>query len=192
MVILIDTGATSNFLSRKLAEQLNLMIEETPMFTVEVENGPKEPSKGVCRDVLIEVQGINITQPFFLMELGGVDVVLGMKWLASLGEIVANFQQLTMRWQDGNTMRRLVGDPTLCCTECSWKATLKALKGDGEGFFITPKKEEAEAVSGLLVSSDTQRLLDEFEDFCKPPGGYPLIESLIMLSTSRKDQRYLM
>ena len=99
VIILIDTGATSNFLSRKLANQLNLMIEETPIFTVEVGNGEKEPSIGVCCDVMIEVQGIKIIQPFFLMELGGVEVVLGMKWLASLGEIAANFQQLTMRWQ---------------------------------------------------------------------------------------------
>lgn len=65
VIILIDTGATNNFLSKNLAKQLKLPIEETPMFTVEVGNGQKEPSTGVCREVVIEVQGIRINQPFF-------------------------------------------------------------------------------------------------------------------------------
>lgn len=69
VIILIDIGATSNFLSRKLAQQSDLQIEDTPMYTVEVGNGQKESSKGVCKDVVIEVHGIHITQPFFLLEL---------------------------------------------------------------------------------------------------------------------------
>ena len=67
VIILIDTGATNNFLSKNLAKQLKLPIEETPMFTVEVGNGQKEPSTGVCREVVIEVQGIRINQPFFFL-----------------------------------------------------------------------------------------------------------------------------
>ena len=41
VVILVDTGATNNFLSRSLAHQLGLQIEETPVYTVEVSMGQR-------------------------------------------------------------------------------------------------------------------------------------------------------
>ena len=44
----------------------------------------------MCKEVIIEVQGILIEQSF-LLDLGGVDVVLGMDWLTSLGDVRANF-----------------------------------------------------------------------------------------------------
>ncbi|PNY05566.1 retrotransposon-related protein [Trifolium pratense] len=37
------------------------------------------------------------------MELGGIEMVLGMDWLASLGNIEANFKKLILKWeQEGN------------------------------------------------------------------------------------------
>ena len=96
---------------------------------------------------MIEVQGIHITQPFFLLELGGVDVVLGMDWLSNLGEIAANFQKLTMSWKEYGVTRRLLGDPTLSRTKSSWRTTLKALKDKGEGYVITLELEGSELVA---------------------------------------------
>lgn len=99
--------------------------------------------------------------------------MLGMKWLSSLGEVAMNFQKLTMRCKEEEITRTLMGDPTLSRTKCSWKATLKSLKVDGEGYLITPEKEEAEPVAGLLVSRATQQILEEFDDICQPPMGLP-------------------
>ena len=173
VVILVDTGATSNFISKELARQLGLTIEETPIYTVEVGTGQKERSSGVCQSVGIEAQGIHILQPFFLLELGGVDVVLGMRWLAGLGEIAANFQELTMSWKEKGEIRRLKGDPALGRSQASWKATLKALKDDGEGYFITAAGGGPEPEVGMMISVKTKQLLEEFEDLCQLPKGLP-------------------
>ena len=53
-------------------------------------------------------------QSFFLLELGGVVVVLGMDWLSSLGNILPNFQKLTIRWKENGVVKMIQGDPTLC------------------------------------------------------------------------------
>lgn len=62
-------------------------------------------SQGICKEVSVWVQGIKIRQPFFLLELGGTDVVLKVDWSATLGKIKANFPKLVFRWnKDGVPM----------------------------------------------------------------------------------------
>ena len=91
MDILIDIGATSNFISKSLAQELQLVVTNTPWYTIEAGTGQQTIGYGICKGVVIEVQEGRIMQPFFLLELGGVHVVLGMDWLSSLGNILANF-----------------------------------------------------------------------------------------------------
>ena len=81
---MIDTGATCNFLSETVAQELKLEVMETPEYTVEVGNGQIECSSGVCKDVALWVHSIEIKQSFFLLDLGGTDIILGVDWPASL------------------------------------------------------------------------------------------------------------
>ena len=48
VVILVDIGATANFISTRIVEQLGLQVENTPGFQVEVGNGGIEKALGVC------------------------------------------------------------------------------------------------------------------------------------------------
>lgn len=41
IVVLIDCGASHNFVSKKLVEELQLTIEDTPTYNVEVGDGHK-------------------------------------------------------------------------------------------------------------------------------------------------------
>ena len=151
---------------------MGLQIENTLVYAVEVGTGQKEPSRGMCKGVGIEVQGIHIFQSFFLLELGGVHLVLGIQWLSGLGEIVGNFK-VTMSWNEKGERRKLQRDPTLGRSKSSLKATLKALKDDGEGYLITPVEGEIEPEAGVMISVETQQLLDGFDDFCQQPPGLP-------------------
>ena len=173
VIVMVDSGASCNFLSKTVALELKLKIEETPEYSVEVGNGQVEKSKGVCKDVSIWVQGIEIQQPFFLMELGGTDVILGVDWLASLGDIKANFQKMTISWRTKETLQGIHGDPSLCRAKSSWKATLKALRDDGEGYFIAPISQGQERAVPPTPTAGIQRLLAEFEDVFKIPAGLP-------------------
>ncbi|MCH79982.1 hypothetical protein A2U01_0000744 [Trifolium medium] len=112
ILTLIDSGATSNFISSQLIEELKLEVTDTPIYVVEVGTGEKVRNKGVCKDLEFQLQNVEFKQNFFLMELGGTGMVLGMDWLASLG------------------------DPELCNQQASWKTMLKALQNEGQGFYV--------------------------------------------------------
>lgn len=52
-------------------------------------------------------------QHFFIMELGGINLVLGMNLLASLGNVKANFKNLILMWGDKGEKKSMQGDPSL-------------------------------------------------------------------------------
>lgn len=74
-------------------------------------------------------------------------MVLGMDWLASLGNIEANFRNLVLKW--GEQGEELRGDPALCKEKASWKAIFKALQDEGEGYYVA-YQEETEKLNKML------------------------------------------
>ena len=105
---------------------------------MEVGNGAIEEGHGVCRDLQIWVQEVQIIQNFFILELGRSEVVLGVDWLASLGPFKGRYQEMTIEWGKKGCHKVLRGDPSLCRTKSSWKTTLKVLRAVGEGYLVTP------------------------------------------------------
>jgi predicted aspartyl protease len=87
VLALIDSGATSNFIASKLVNELNLAVTETPTYVIEVGNGEKVRNQGVCHELGFKIQDVEFNQHFFIMDLGGSEMVLGMDWLASLCNI---------------------------------------------------------------------------------------------------------
>lgn len=45
---------------------------------------------------MLEIQGLKIRQEFFIFEIGRAYVVLGLEWLASLGEVKTDFSKLRL------------------------------------------------------------------------------------------------
>ena len=68
----------------------------------------------MCCSVKLQVQDVHITQNFFLMELRGTEVILGMDWLSSLGKIKADFQEVSLRWHKDGKEYEIWGDLALC------------------------------------------------------------------------------
>lgn len=62
--------------------------------------------------MILNIQRLEIQQDFFSFELG-VDIVLGMEWLAELGDIGANFRELTFKVPTQGGIRTLEGESAL-------------------------------------------------------------------------------
>lgn len=97
LLTLIDSGATINFIDSRLVKELNLKVVETPTYVIEVGNGERVKNQGICEGLTFEMQGMECNQHFFLMDLGGSNMVLGMEWLTSLGNIEAIFGNLCLK-----------------------------------------------------------------------------------------------
>ena len=55
VLALVDCGASSNFIARRVVDNLKLKVTDTSEFVVEVGNGEKVKNQGVCKQVELEV-----------------------------------------------------------------------------------------------------------------------------------------
>lgn len=86
MVVMLDSGATQNFISPTMVRQLKLQIERAKGLEVLLGTGVSVNGTGVWKNVQISLQKVSFTADFIVLELGNVDVILGMQWLRTLGK----------------------------------------------------------------------------------------------------------
>lgn len=100
-------------------------------------------------------------------------MVLGMDWLASLGDIEANFRNLVLKW--GTSADRIIlrGDPALCKGTMSLKTIIKALQNEGEGYYIEYYHLAKEDSTVSELQQTWEPLLQEFSDVFQEPKGLP-------------------
>ncbi|KAA0042969.1 gypsy/ty3 element polyprotein [Cucumis melo var. makuwa] len=84
VVVLIDCRATHNFIVEKLDIALNIPTKDTVDYGVILGSSTSKGKRHLC---------------FLPLELGGVDVVLGMQWLHSLGVTEIDWRNLVMSFQ---------------------------------------------------------------------------------------------
>lgn len=64
VVILIDSGATNNFISQELVEDLRLVIDPSTQFGVTIGDGTRCEGKGTCKRVKLRLKEITIIADF--------------------------------------------------------------------------------------------------------------------------------
>ncbi|KAA0047243.1 Retrotransposable element Tf2 [Cucumis melo var. makuwa] len=121
VIILIDCGVTHNFISEKLVKSLQLPIRETARYGVILGSGTAIQGKSVCEDVEIQLMNWSVKEEFLPLELGGVDVILGMQWLHSLGVTVVDWKNLTLTSSAEGKQICVKGDPSLTKARISLK-----------------------------------------------------------------------
>ncbi|GJS21363.1 putative mitochondrial protein [Tanacetum coccineum] len=90
---------------------------------------------------LLDQLEMQINEDFFPFELGSIDMILGIKWLETLGDI----------------------------TMVSFKSFIRSLRHEHEGDVIEVKSLENVPVLILIITTEIQALIDEYEDvFCLP------------------------
>ncbi|PNX83132.1 retrotransposon-related protein, partial [Trifolium pratense] len=87
VVVLIDSGASHNFLTTKLTSALGLPITSMAERKIKLGDGHKVVSKGVCEGVALMLGEMKVVVDALVLDLGGLDVILGVSWLSTLGKI---------------------------------------------------------------------------------------------------------
>jgi hypothetical protein len=109
VIILIDSGSSHNFLDQSLLLKVPLPLDPSPMLQVHIADGTSIQCFGLASSVSLRVQGHNIITNFYVISLGGCDVVLGVEWLRTLGPILWDFTLMTMQFTLLNQSTTLTG-----------------------------------------------------------------------------------
>ena len=96
--MLIDFGSTHNLIHCKLAKDLNCFIYPTPKFQVMIANARTINFSGKCNKITLTMGGCVFNSLMLSIPMGGIDVVLGVQWLQSLGTMAFNFPKLFMKF----------------------------------------------------------------------------------------------
>lgn len=100
--VLIDCGSTHNFLDFDYARKAGCKLEETTPFHVDLAGNKRQISQYECKKFTWRMQGVQFQTDIMILPFGGCDMVLGIQWLVTLGDIMWNFSDLKMVIPNGN------------------------------------------------------------------------------------------
>ncbi|XP_052203138.1 uncharacterized protein LOC127808607 [Diospyros lotus] len=105
--LLINNGSTHNFISTKVAHKLQIPTTIIEPFEVRVASGERLAGTQQCKAVSLKIQHIYVSVDLYVIPLAGVDIVLGVQWLAQLGKVVFDYKQMAMEFTLGGRQVRL-------------------------------------------------------------------------------------
>ena len=94
-------NASHNFIFPNLVTEVALW-SPTSNFVVKMGNGNEVTSQGICKCVSVEFQELIVAQDFYLFPLEDSEVVLGLAWLDTIGDVIASFMEfwLIIIWRE--------------------------------------------------------------------------------------------
>ena len=185
--ILIDSGSTHNFLDVEVAKKVGCMLTSINPMRVDVADGNSLSCISACKGLNWTLQGTKFQTDVLLLPLGNCDMVLGVQWLETLGEIKWDFKQLRMEFVIEGKKHVLRGSFA--------KAKLKTISSRGVQKLISQGSECSMVQlcslqlrgapdlhcfsNGIKVIKEdsiheaVQELLEQYEHLFKEPTGLP-------------------
>ena len=113
-----------------------------------------------------------LKSPMISIPMGGVDIVLGVQWLQSLGTIYFNFQELFMKffWEGKEIELRGIEGKTRKIINSH--SMTKILNKQQRGLIVQLCSLDVQT-SKLAVSPDLQKILDRYSKVFDTPKGLP-------------------
>lgn len=94
--MLIDGGATYNFIDSTLVTRRGIPTEDFEGFSVVVAGGCTMPCIKRVPRLNVTLGNYNLTDDFYVVDLADTNAVLGVQWLSTLGTISQNYQAMEM------------------------------------------------------------------------------------------------
>jgi predicted aspartyl protease len=103
VLMLVDSGATHNFISPKVVRALRLDVTPMPQMRIRLGDGHLNTSVAQCQDMWVEIQGSEFKLNATILELNDIDMVLGMTWLTCIGRMWVDWNERLMRFKSGRS-----------------------------------------------------------------------------------------
>lgn len=169
--ILIDSGSTHNFIQDAMADWLGLQLHPLPKFHVYIGSGEYLICRGRCEQVAICVQQATIKHDLYILTMEGANVVLGIQWMETLGEIKTNYKELTMEFKLLGKMIRLQGNPQIAESAISGNGLRRLVTRREVAYFC--QLECDIPVPNNSVMEEIEEVVNEFSDLFLESVGMP-------------------
>ena len=113
-MVLIDCGASHNFISMDLVQKTGIPSVGSHCFGVLMGTKLSIKGEGLCKGVTPHLQNLEVIADFLPLKLGSADVILGMQWLETLGGMQVDWKNLMMQFRQADNPLTLQGDLSLC------------------------------------------------------------------------------
>ncbi|XP_042016199.1 uncharacterized protein LOC121764209 [Salvia splendens] len=166
--VMIDSGANYCFISEECALRLALPITPTSPYSVVLGDSSTRRASGMCRTVPLTLETEEFVVSCYVFPLRNIDVILGVAWLASLGDVMANWQRASMDFRAHGRLVSLKGDPSLMRRACSTH-DLRYLEEGDCCWVLRPMEKEATTepfgMDSTLSAAAKSQLLELIGDF---------------------------
>lgn len=174
VMVLIDSGATHHFISIDVVLTSNIPITTTTCYGVLLGTGGNVRIEGICSQVELDLGALRVMTDFMSLELGGADVILGIKWLETLGNMQVNWRTMVMRFEMAGVWITLQGDPSLCKSPISLKAMCLTVEWEAQGFWVHFSNMTTDILVGQqAIPAEISAVLDRFQPVFHMPEGLP-------------------
>lgn len=114
---------------------------------------------------------------FLLLDLGTLDVVLGMQWLQTMGKMEADWPVLMLKFDKGGKQIMIRGNPILARLEVSMKHPAKQWEAQAQGYLVelqtlNTQMEEAEVIPDSPLPL-VENMIHEYLDLFQKPEELP-------------------
>ena len=121
VMVMVDSDASHCFINQTTVDKLGLQVTCAGRFGI----GSQSISTGLCHVVIIQLGSTEIQVNCFVFPLGTVDLILGITWFATLGEVRSNWIEPSMKFKQGKEWMTLRRDPTLVRSDASVRSLQK-------------------------------------------------------------------
>eukprot|EP00253_Pinus_taeda_P004466 PITA_04466 len=103
--VLVDSGATHNFIDAHMVEQGGIQTESFDGFSVLVPGDQTMMCAHYVLELSVTMGTYTLTDHFFVVDIPNTNMILGVQWLSTLGKVTTDWKTLEIEWDDEKTGR---------------------------------------------------------------------------------------
>jgi len=100
VLIMIDPGSTLNIIDKRTAKKLGLSIDIRESFPISTPEHKQIQCKGLAHQIELQVGYYTLKGPFYITNVGGVDVIIKIQWLISISTYNTNHLEGFLKFQE--------------------------------------------------------------------------------------------
>ena len=168
-VILVDSGATGNFVSSKFAADAKLVLSAGPPSSASLANGQPQDASGIACGTPIQIDTYVDEIGFNVTVLGHYDAILGMPWLEQY-QVVPDWRGKSVSFVDSKGMQHRLRSVSTGCAR--WNPSTKgAIVGPSLNVVSLRQVERLHRDGQLDIACVVYP--NSFHQLSEPSGGAP-------------------